>query len=269
MKTRLTAALAALLAAVLFVLASCAPGEKNNGGTAMDTTNNTVPADTAAENIATDVSAEIDALLSRITVNEQSSIRIGTDKVIYFDPFRIKDAPHDADYIFITHAHYDHFSPEDIAKVRKADTAFICPESMQDDIKGLDVIDGYIIPLIPGGALTTPDFEVLTVPAYNTNKKYHPKANGWLGYIVTIDGVRLYVAGDTDVTDEAKAVECDIAMLPIGGTYTMTAQEAKELVKILSPAAAIPTHYGTVVGKPSDYDTFADGLDCAVKKLVF
>ncbi len=213
--------------------------------------------------------AAVDALLDRITVNEQSSIRIGTDKVIYFDPFRIKDAPHDADIIFITHAHYDHFSPEDIEKVRKDGTVFVCPDSMLDDVKGNDVTREYIVPLLPGETADIEGLPVETVPAYNTNKKYHPKDNGWLGYIVTIDGVRVYVAGDTDVTDEAKAVECDIAFLPIGGTYTMTAQEAKELAKILSPAAAIPTHYGTVVGKASDYDAFADGLDFAVKKLMF
>ena len=213
--------------------------------------------------------ASVTDVLAEIIVNEQSSIRIGAAKTLYFDPFRLPDAPGDADVVFITHSHYDHFSPDDIEKVRKDGTVFVIPASMQADVEGLGVPSDHIVTLAPGDTAEVCGFNVEAVAAYNVNKKYHPKANGWLGYVVTVDGVRVYVAGDTDATEEAKAVRCDIAMLPIGGTYTMTAEEARNLALLLAPAAAVPTHYGTVVGDPADYDVFAEGLACAVKKLTF
>jgi len=213
------------------------------------------------------MNTEVSDILDKITVNEQSSIRVGTEKTLYFDPFRIKDAPHDADVIFITHPHYDHFSPEDIEKVVKKDTLFIIPSSMRDEITKVCRNRARIIEFEPGDIRSAGDITVEAIPAYNVNKAFHPKKNGWLGYIVTVCGVRIYAAGDTDATDEAKRVKCDVALLPIGGTYTMTAKEARELAKSLSPAAAIPIHYGSVVGSRSDYDVFAKGLDIAVKKL--
>ncbi len=258
-----TAAPAVLLAVILLILASCAAEINENGGTTVNTTK-----DTAVETVsATAAASPVDAVLERITVNEQSSIRIEAEKILYIDPFRVKDAPHDADLIFITHAHYDHFSPEDIEKVRKDDTVFVIPASMAADVKGMGVDGTKTVALAPGETTLVMGFPVETVPAYNTNKKFHPKKNGWLGYILTVDGVRVYIAGDTDDTEEARAVKCDIAMLPVGGTYTMTAKEARELAKVLAPKAAIPIHYGTVVGKESDFDTFAKGLGFAVKKL--
>ena len=205
--------------------------------------------------------------LARITVNEQSSIRIAGEKTLYFDPFRLTTAPRDADAIFITHAHFDHFSPEDIEKVRRADTVFVVPASMAEQTAALGVPPGLITALLPGGTSVAAGVPVEAVPAYNLRKTFHPKANGWLGYIVETAGVRVYVAGDTDATPEAAAVRCDIALLPIGGKYTMDAKEARALAERLAPAAAVATHYGTVVGAPSDYDTFAKKLPCAVKKL--
>ncbi|MBQ6019011.1 MAG: MBL fold metallo-hydrolase [Clostridia bacterium] len=226
--------------------------------------------DTTAEAVSENAAASpVDALLDRITVNEQSSIRIAADKIIYIDPFRLPDAPHDADLIFITHAHYDHFSPEDIEKIRRDDTVFVVPESMTADVKKIGVEDADIVALAPGSSAEILGFPVETVAAYNTNKQFHPKKNGWLGYILTVDSARVYIAGDTDDTEEARAVKCDIAMLPIGGTYTMTAEEARELAKALAPKAAIPTHYGTVVGKEADYDVFADSMANVVKKIQF
>lgn len=261
----ITAAIAALLTALLFILAACTADTNHNGGTTMNTAKET----TAEAVSGTKAESPVDALLDRITVNEQSSIRIAAEKIIYIDPFRLKNEPHDADLIFITHAHYDHFSPEDIEKIRRDDTVFVVPESMTADVKKIGVEDADIVALTPGSSAEILGFPVETVAAYNTNKKFHPKKNGWLGYILTVNGVRVYIAGDTDATDEARAVKCDIAMLPIGGTYTMTAEEARELAKALAPQAAIPTHYGTVVGKEADFDTFAKGLGFAVKKIAF
>ena len=99
-----------------------------------------------------------------------------------------------------------------------------------------------------------------TVAAYNIGKKFHPQANQWVGYVVTVAGRRVYVAGDTDDTPEARAVRCDAAFLPAGGTYTMTASEAAALANAIHPQVAVPTHYGSIVGEMADGDTFAAAL---------
>lgn len=190
----------------------------------------------------------------KITVNAQSSIRIEADKIIYFDPFKITSAVNDADVIFITHEHPDHFSPEDIRKVQKEDTVFVVPKSMEDNMKKA----GYssLILLAPGENTTVADIPVEAVHAYNTMKPFHTKKNGWLGYIITIEGQRIYVAGDTDVTPEAKAVSCDIAMIPIGGTFTMNHSKAADYINELKPKTVIPTHYGSMVGSAEDGEKF-------------
>lgn len=191
----------------------------------------------------------------QITVNAQSSIRIGGDQVLYFDPFRITDARKDADIVFITHPHFDHFSPADIARVCKPQTVFIAPESMAAELKAAGITEPVLMK--PGEIKTISGIAVETVPAYNISKQFHPKQNGWLGYIVTVGGKRIYAAGDTDATKEAAAVQCDIALIPIGGTYTMNPAEAAELVNRMRPQIVIPIHYGTIVGNPGDGAAFA------------
>ena len=189
------------------------------------------------------------------TVNAQSSIRIGGDQVLYFDPFRITDARKDADIIFITHPHFDHFSPADIARVCKPETVFIVPENMAAELKAAGITEPVLMK--PGESKTISGIAVETVPAYNISKQFHPKQNGWLGYIVTVGGKRIYAAGDTDATKESAAVQCDIALIPIGGTYTMNPAEAAELVNRMQPQIVIPIHYGTIVGNPGDGAAFA------------
>ena len=208
-------------------------------------------------------------MTDRITVNEQSSIRIAGEKVLRFDPFRIPDAPHDADVIFITHAHYDHFSADDIAKTASPDTVFVFPASMQAEIDGLGIPAERQVPMTAGEEKTVCGVPVTAVPAYNRLKPFHPKGKGWLGYLVTAENTKIYVAGDTDATQEAKKVRCDIAILPIGGTYTMDAPAAAALADCIRPACVIPTHYGTVVGKAEDFRTFSEKLKntAAVEKL--
>ncbi len=191
----------------------------------------------------------------QITVNAQSSIRIGGDQVLYFDPFRITDARKDADIVFITHPHFDHFSPADIVRVCKPETVFIAPESMAAELKAAGITEPVLMK--PGESKTISGIAVETVPAYNISKQFHPKQNGWLGYIVTVGGKRIYAAGDTDATKEAAAVQCDIALIPIGGTYTMNPAEAAELVNRMRPQIVIPIHYGTIVGNPGDGAAFA------------
>ncbi len=204
-------------------------------------------------------------VIGRITVNEQSSIRMSGEKTLYFDPINIPCAPHDADIIFITHEHYDHFSKEDIVKILKSDTIIAAPKGMSEAFRKAKINEESVRYLTPGESAVLSGIPVETVCAYNLKKPFHPKENGWLGYIVTVSGCRIYVCGDTDDTPEARAVSCDIVCVPIGGTYTMNAREAAKFVAALKPKCAIPIHYGTIVGKPTDADYFEKYLTKDVK----
>ena len=204
-------------------------------------------------------------MVDKIDVFKQNSIRIKSDVgTIYIDPFKIDDETHDADFILITHDHYDHFSSEDIAKVKKDDTVLVVPEKMEakavkeSGIKEIETVK-------PGTYHEIGNLELETIPAYNLLKPFHPKAAGWVGYILKINGKRIYIAGDTDATKEAKEVICDIALVPIGGTYTMDAKKAAELVNEINPEVAIPTHYGSIVGKLSDSKVFAANVKDTIK----
>lgn len=205
-------------------------------------------------------------MLDNIEVYTQSSIRIKDEtRAIYVDPFQMKSDPHDADYVFITHSHSDHFSIEDIRKVIKSSTILVVPAKMEDDARELSAEIKSIIPLKPGVYKELSGLEVETTPAYNTVKPFHPKRAEWLGYILRIDGKRIYIAGDTGATKEAKQVRCDIALVPVGGTYTMDVKRAAELVNIIRPEYAIPTHYGSIVGKKTDGKAFAELVDSTIK----
>lgn len=206
-------------------------------------------------------------MTENIEVFTHNSIRIktgsegGGNRNIYIDPFQMKIAPKDADFILITHDHFDHFSPEDIEKVASGHATLVAPEKMRDKAQEAAKLVSRIVTVEPGksyelsGQEERLEFE--TVPAYNLLKPFHPRSAGWVGYILKVDGRRIYIAGDTDATKEAKAVKCDVALVPVGGTYTMDAKKAAELVNDLQPAVAIPVHYGSVVGSPEDAETFA------------
>ena len=195
-----------------------------------------------------------------ISVNTQSSIRIGGSAELYFDPFQIKGETHDADIIFITHDHYDHFDPDSIRKIRKEGTVIAAPSGMKQELQKA-AGDCALVLMAPGNEQNIGSIKIQAVPAYNRLKPFHPKRNGWVGYNVLMDGVRYYVAGDTDAVRELSSVECDVAMVPIGGTYTMTAKEAAKLINEIRPQVAIPTHYGSIVGKPEDGDVFRKYVD--------
>ena len=215
------------------------------------------------ESVVTESSEEEEDMSTEfITVFTQNSIRIDGEKKIYIDPFRMQETPGDGDVIFITHAHYDHFSPEDMEKVMKASgTTLVMPASMKDKAsEGPSGIDD-IVYVTPGESGEVSGVKFETIPAYNIGKKFHPRDNEWVGYIFDIDGKRIYIAGDTDATPEAQAVKCDIALIPIGGTYTMDAEEAAELINIIEPKVAIPVHYGSVVGSPEDAMAFTKAVN--------
>ena len=203
--------------------------------------------------------------MARFSINCHSSIRCGGDMVLWFDPFRVADAPHDGDVIFITHEHYDHFSPEDIRRVMKPDAVIVLPESCRDAALTAGFDPDRLVTVQPGETYQVCGVSFETVAAYNIGKKFHPQASRWVGYVVTVEGRRVYVAGDTDDTPEARAVRCDAAFLPVGGTYTMTAVEAAALANAIRPQTAVPTHYGSIVGEKSDGSTFAAALDGSIQ----
>lgn len=205
-------------------------------------------------------------MIGNIEVFIQNSIRIRSRVgVIYIDPFQMKEEPRDADFVLITHDHYDHFSPEDIGKVSKAETILVVPEKMAAKAREVCGMVGKIETVKPSVYREMGGLEFETVPAYNTLKPFHPKSAEWVGYILRIDGKRIYIAGDTDATKEAKAVKCDIALVPIGGTYTMDAKKAAELINTIRPDVAIPVHYGHIVGKPGDGEVFAENVMAPIK----
>ena len=200
-------------------------------------------------------------MINNIMINCHSSIKINEEKVIYVDPYKIKEINKDADLIFITHEHYDHYSIEDINKIKKSNTRFIVPKSMKNRLI-IDIIsENDIISVDVKNKYNVDDIEFETIPAYNINKNFHPKNNNWVGYIININNIKYYIAGDTDMTEEAINVKCDIAFIPIGGTYTMDYKEAATLTNKIKPKYAIPIHYGLIVGKYEDAINYSNLLD--------
>jgi len=189
-----------------------------------------------------------------------STVKVWTDDcVVYVDPERVNESLHDATLVCVTHTHGDHYSPSDIARVSNSETQFIAPP---------DVVQRYGSgePIAPGQTIQLDGVSVTAVPAYNTNKPNHPKSRNWVGFVIELASKRIYVAGDTDLTDEMKALEgIDAAILPAGGTYTMNAVEAAEATQYIKPELAIPYHWGQNIGTLSDAETFAQKAACAVK----
>ncbi len=175
-------------------------------------------------------------------------------KAVYFDPFRLPTAVRVADLILISHEHFDHCSPEDVAKIQHEDTVIVTDGSSAAKLKG----DVRIVK--PGDSITVGAFQVEVVPAYNLDKKFHPKTLGGLGFILTVDGVRIYHAGDTDFTPDMKNIRADIALLPVSGTYVMTAEETVEAALAIRPELALPMYYGAIVGTFNDAQRFEELL---------
>ncbi len=188
----------------------------------------------------------------------QAAVKIEMDgKSLYIDPWQLeKDDP--ADFIFITHAHDDHLSPNDIRKVMKDSTVFFAPKDVAETLQK-QFEKATVIAVEPGMKQEQDGLSIEVVPAYNVTKTdFHPKANNWVGYMFTIDGVRIYHAGDTERIPEMKDMACDIALLPLGQTYTMnTVQDAVDAALDVKATIAIPIHYGLYEGKAEDADAFA------------
>ncbi len=180
------------------------------------------------------------------------------DEVIYIDPWKVEGSPKDATIVLVSHSHYDHYSPEDINSVSSRGAELIASADVVEK-------EGRGKALTPGQTVEVDDIVITAVAAYNPAKKYHPKANQWLGFVIELGAQRLYYAGDTDITEEMKALEdIDIALLPVGGTYTMNADEAAEAVSKFKPKRAIPCHWGDIVGAEKDARRFAEKAECEV-----
>ena len=199
-----------------------------------------------------------------------SAIRIVADnKVIYIDPFEIDDVKNDASFICITHSHYDHFSPEDILKVKNDETIILITEDIYVNVLKLGFKENKIVIVDPDKKYKIKDLCVETVSSYNLDKAFHPKSNGWVGYIFNLGYERVYVAGDTDITPEALNVKCDLAFLPIGGTYTMDYAEAAKLANSIILTIVVPTHYGKIVGNVEDAKNFKCLLNNKIECKIF
>jgi L-ascorbate metabolism protein UlaG (beta-lactamase superfamily) len=187
------------------------------------------------------------------------AFRIAGSQVIYTDPYKI--AKHDeANIVLISHEHFDHLNLDDLNKVVMPGTTIVASPLCKDGLQGVKVKEMRF--LDPGGKVTVGKVEIEAIPAYNLNKfrepgkVFHPQSEKRLGFIIRMDGTTVYFAGDTDVIPEMKSVQCDIALLPVSGTYVMTAEEAAEAAKIINPKIAVPMHYGAIVGSDADGQKF-------------
>lgn len=189
----------------------------------------------------------VDSAIKDITWIEHASFRITLEgKLIYIDPWNVKKAYPPADFILITHDHYDHFSIKDIDRLKKSSTIILCPQIVADKLHGYKTVV-----FKPGDKKLIGKLSFEAVAMYNINKPYHPKSAGYTGFIIEGGGIRIYNAGDTDIIPEMKKLrDITVAILPCGGTYTMDAEECVKCAEIIKPRAAIPAHYGTITGDP-------------------
>lgn len=199
---------------------------------------------------------------------------IKNSKVIYIDPYNIKEGEK-ADFIFITHDHYDHCSVADMTKIVKPGTKIIIPADCQSKITRF-MVPVQIEVVEKGQILDFQDIQVDVFPAYNVDKSFHPKEEEWIGYLIKMKDVLIYHAGDTDIIPEMQKLtgygsngKKFVALLPVGGRFTMTAEEAVDAAKLIKPSVAIPMHYGSIVGSDDDAKEFArlceeEDIECVV-----
>jgi L-ascorbate metabolism protein UlaG (beta-lactamase superfamily) len=182
-------------------------------------------------------------------------------RVVYIDPYQLQ-SPEVGDLVLITHDHYDHCSPDDVKWLRKGSTVIVAPKSCADKFQG------DVRTVKPGDTLTIKGVAIEAVPAYNVDKQFHTREAQGVGYIVTtVEGIRVYHAGDTDLIPEMEQIEADVALLPVGGSYTMDAEEAARAANLIKPKLAVPMHWGAIVGSRKDAERFKELCEVRVKIL--
>jgi len=199
---------------------------------------------------------DLKGLLTGIHWLGHDSFRIdGEGVVIYIDPYRLKAGP-PADLILTTHEHADHTSPADVAKIQKPDTLIVAIPAAAAKLSG------QVRTVKAGDELTVKGVAIKAVPAYNVNKfrspgvPFHSREAGHVGFLLTVKGIRIYHAGDTDFIPEMKGLAPDVALLPVSGTYVMTAEEAVEAAVAIQPRVAVPMHVGEGIGSLADAERF-------------
>lgn len=196
----------------------------------------------------------MDALLEGVDFLGHATFKIKKGVLVYTDPYQIEENE-TADIILVTHSHFDHCSPQDIKKIASENTVIV---ASKDCIGSLQGICKKIIGLEPYDTTSVHGVDIKAVPAYNTDKDFHPKEKNWNGYIFTLDAISYYIPGDTDKIPEMKDIRADVAFFPVGGTYTMDYREAAEAALLINPKVAIPMHFGTVVGSETDAHRFLE-----------
>ncbi|MFC1453878.1 MBL fold metallo-hydrolase [Verrucomicrobiota bacterium] len=200
-------------------------------------------------------------LIDKVHWLGHASFVIRNGKVIYFDPYKI-NSTEKADLILVTHEHFDHCSPDDIKQIVQPSTVIV---TVPGNKAKLSPVAGEIAEIRfvkPGDTLTIQGIGIEAIPAYNVDKSFHPKSNEGVGFIVEVDGEKIYHSGDTDMIPEMGSVRCDIALLPVSGTYVMTAEEAAQAVAQIKPKIAVPMHYGDIVGNEDDAKRFQSLCEC-------
>ncbi len=189
-----------------------------------------------------------------------SSFKWQGSKTVYFDPWKLSKKADKSDIICVSHEHYDHLSKPDIMAVSTPDTVIVTSEDVRKQLNSSEIGCKEIITMAPGDSINLAGVKIEAVASYNVNKGFHPKSAKKLGFVVTMDGLSVYHAGDTDRIPEMDGLKCDVALLPVSGTYVMTAGEAAEAALLIKPKVAIPMHYGDIVGKVSDARRFESNL---------
>ena len=200
-------------------------------------------------------------MLENIKWLGHAGFKIKGDKTVYIDPFKINETE-PADIIIITHEHFDHLSPEENKKIQAGKTIIVTT------LDCFSKVSGNVKTISPGKTIEVDGIKIEAVPAYNTNKHFHPKSNGWMGVVLTINGKRIYHAGDTDsIPEMASLKNIDVALLPVSGTYVMTAEEAADAANRIMPKVAVPMHYNSIVGTTADAEKFKKLCRCKVEIL--
>ncbi len=198
-------------------------------------------------------------MLDAFTWYKQAAVKWkGGGITVHIDPWGIPDGEEKADLVLITHAHFDHYSPDDFSKVIKDGSIIVAPEDVASGI-----MSGEVRGIKPGQTIEAAGLHVSAVPAYNIVKErleLHPRDNNWVGFILDLGGTRTYLAGDTDHVPEMAEIKADLAFVPIGGTYTMDVPEAAGAIKEITPKLAVPYHFGFVVGSPALGDDFVRAI---------